>query len=59
MESRLRMLLVLAGLPEPTVNHIVRDDRGNWVRRFDLAYPDLRIAIEYDGRHHIERQEQW
>ena len=49
-ESRLRMLVVLAGLPEPAVNHVVRDpDTGEWLRRFELAYRDLRIAIEYEG----------
>ena len=54
MESRLRMLLVLAGLPEPVVNHTEHDDRGWWVRRFDLSYPAARVAVEYDGRQHAE-----
>jgi len=49
MESRARMALVLAGLP-PAVQHPVVI-RG---RRYylDLAYPDLRIAVEYDGADH-------
>lgn len=59
MESRLRVLLVLAGLPEPTVQHPIRDASGRARYRLDLAYPDAKIAIEYDGRHHIERQDQW
>ncbi len=59
-ESRLRMLVVLAGLPEPTVNHIVRDpDTGEWLRRFELAYRDLLIAIEYEGRQHRDDDEIW
>ena len=59
-ESRLRMLVVLAGLPEPAVNHVVRDpDTGEWLRRFELAYRDLRIAIEYEGRQHREDDEIW
>lgn len=37
METRLRLLIVLAGLPEPEVNHIIRDEQGAWVYRFDLA----------------------
>lgn len=54
------MLVVLAGLPEPTVNHIVRDpDTGEWLRRFELAYRDLRIAIEYEGRQHRDDDEIW
>ena len=59
MESRLRMLLVLAGLPEPAVNHIEYDDWGRWVRRYDLSWPELRLAVEYDGRQHAESQRQW
>jgi len=53
------MLLVLAGLPEPVVNHIVRDDLGSWLFRLDLAYPEIKIAIEYDGRQHAENRTQW
>ena len=59
MESRLRMLIVLAGLPEPQVNRIVWDGSGNWDKRFDLCYPDLLLVIEYDGRQHAENDEQW
>ncbi|WP_156023238.1 hypothetical protein [Terracoccus sp. 273MFTsu3.1] len=59
MESRVRMLMVLAGLPEPVVNHVVRlpDGRTRW--RFDLSFPAFRIVIEYDGRQHAESDEQW
>ena len=53
MESRLRMLIVLAGLPEPTVNMILRHDTGEWRMRFDLCYPELKLLIEYDGGHHV------
>lgn len=59
-ESRLRMLITLAGFPEPRVNYIVRDpDTGAWLRRFELAYPELRIAIEYEGRQHRDDDEIW
>ena len=30
MESRVRMLIVLAGLPEPDVNHVLRGGTGEW-----------------------------
>lgn len=59
METRLRMLLVLAGLPEPLVNLVVRDEDGHWVVRLDLAFPQWRIAVEYDGRQHAESTVQW
>lgn len=52
MESRLRMLLVLAGLPEPVVDHLLRDEHGAVVRRLDLCYPGVRVIVEYDGRQH-------
>jgi hypothetical protein len=58
-ETRLRLLLVLAGLPEPKVNLIVRASDGSWQRRYDLAYEQLRLIIEYDGRQHAHDTQQW
>ena len=58
-ETRLRLLLVLAGLPEPRVNLIIRGRDGRWRRRYDLAYEHLRLIIEYDGRQHAEDTRQW
>ena len=58
-ETRLRLLVVLAGLPEPEVNHEVRDCDGRVIYRLDLAYGEHLLAFEYDGRHHIRREEQW
>ena len=59
METRLRMLLVLAGLPEPVVNLTVRDEDGEVVRKYDLSYPVVRVAVEYNGKLHIEVVENW
>lgn len=59
METRLRLLIVLAGLPEPEVDHHVRDAAGNVLYRYDLSYPKWRLVIEYDGRQHAESDEQW
>ncbi|MGV8883458.1 MAG: hypothetical protein ACOH19_15015 [Rhodoglobus sp.] len=50
-ESKLRLLIVYAGLPEPIVNFTVIEN-GEWVGTPDLAYPELKIAIEYEGDHH-------
>ncbi|WP_051080175.1 endonuclease domain-containing protein [Demetria terragena] len=58
METAARLLLVLAGLPEPVVNLRVQDGSGR-ARRVDLGYPEFKVAVEYDGRHHIERETQW
>lgn len=59
METRTRLLIVLAGLPEPTINHTIFRPDGTVLRRFDLAYVEARLAIEYDGRQHAESTEQW
>jgi very-short-patch-repair endonuclease len=52
-ESRLRVLLSLAGLVT-VPQYTVRDHRGSLVARVDLAFPELRLGIEYDGRWHGE-----
>lgn len=57
-ETLLRLSLVHAGLPEPELQHEVRDG-GRLVAVLDLAYPELRIAIEYEGDHHRTSQAQW
>ncbi len=58
-ETRARLALVAANLPCPRVNEVVLDPRGGYVKRVDLAYPNYRIAIEYDGDHHRTDREQW
>lgn len=55
METRLRLCLIDAGLPEPTIQYSVVDSRGHLVARLDLAYERLRIGLEYDGDHHRDR----
>ncbi len=56
-ESRLRLLLVRAGLPEPALNldlHVA----GHFVARLDLAFPRYRVAVEHDGRiHAVDRRQ--
>lgn len=58
-ESRLRLLVVEAGLPEPEVNQWILDQNGRRVSRPDLMYSEFRIAIEYEGEHHRTDPEQW
>jgi hypothetical protein len=55
METRLRMLLLLAGLPRPEVQVSIHDDQGNPLGRPDLLYRAQRLAIEYDGGTHRDR----
>ncbi len=54
MESRLRLLLVLNGLPAPDVQYPVLDDRRRRAVWLDMAYPAHRIGIEYEGLVHTE-----
>ena len=52
-ETRLRLLMLRGGLPPPVPQFDVRDGDG-FVGRVDFAYPDLRLAVEYDGLYHAE-----
>jgi very-short-patch-repair endonuclease len=52
METRLRMLLLLAGLPRPVAQQRLEDEHGEFLARLDLYYPDARLGIEYDGATH-------
>lgn len=60
-ETRVRMLVVLAGLPEPQVNIVLERDRetGQVLRRTELGWPDVKVAFEYDGWQHRDSEEQW
>ena len=54
METRLRLLLVLAGLPVPALQHPVPDANGNILGWLDLAYPSAQLGLEYDGGFHFD-----
>jgi hypothetical protein len=52
METRLRMLLVLSGLPRPELQVTIRDEDGAPIGCPDLYYREQRLGIEYDGETH-------
>jgi very-short-patch-repair endonuclease len=52
METRLRMVLVLRGLPRPKAQVPIHDRWGRFVGRPDLYYERHRLGIEYDGGVH-------
>jgi len=52
METRLRMLLVLGGLPRPKAQVKIYDSDGRFVGRPDLYYEKQRLGIEFDGSGH-------
>lgn len=51
-ETKVRLLMHRAGLPEPLLNHNVLDSSGRRIGMVDLALPEPRLAIEYQGEHH-------
>jgi len=55
-ESRLRVGLIQAGLPRPIAQYVLSDG-GRFVARFDLAWPYARVAMEYDGAWHGDRDQ--
>ena len=52
METILRLELGRHGLPEPEVNYAIVDGASRFIGFGDLAYPDVRVVVEYDGDHH-------
>ena len=48
-ESFSRVRLSQAGLPRPTLQHEVFDDRGILIARCDFAWPERRTVGEFDG----------
>ena len=52
-ETRLRLALQDAGLPEPVLGMVLCDGYGRPVLFPDLAYPDYRVLVQYDGSHHL------
>ncbi|WP_448640688.1 endonuclease domain-containing protein [Geodermatophilus sp. URMC 63] len=51
-ETRLRLLLHSSRLPRPEAQHRVRDATGREIARVDFAWPEQRVAVEYEGRWH-------
>ncbi|MGH3588319.1 MAG: hypothetical protein ACRDQ0_18605 [Pseudonocardia sp.] len=48
-ESWLRLKVIDKGFPVPEVNWVIPRPDGTVLYRLDLAWPRLRIALEYDG----------
>ena len=58
METRTRLTLIDGGLPEPVLDWDVYED-GEFIGCVDMAYPELRIAVEYEGSQHFTDRAQW
>ncbi len=55
METRLRWVLMQAGLPRPEVQANLCDSADRFVGRADLYYREQRLVLEYDGGNHRDR----
>ncbi len=59
-ETEIRLLLLRAALPEPGINCAVLDANSAYLEEPDMTYPKFKIALQYDGGHHIsEDQRRW
>lgn len=57
-ESRLRMMAVLAGLPDPRCNVTLGNDTYA-IGRVDMLFDAFRVILEYDGDWHRTDRDQW
>jgi very-short-patch-repair endonuclease len=55
MESVLRWIAIEAGLPLPVLQYEVRDEAGVLLGRADMAWPEQKVLVEFDGDLHRER----
>src|SRR4051794_749286 len=52
METRTRLVIIAGGLPRPESQWEIRTPAGTFVARADFAYPEHKVAVEYDGAWH-------
>ncbi|WP_179757651.1 DUF559 domain-containing protein [Microlunatus parietis] len=57
-ESELRLMLIMAGLPEPRCNVAVGDEQRR-IAEVDLYYDEFRVVVEYEGEQHRTDGWQW
>lgn len=56
-ESTLRYWLLVSDLPAPELQVPVLDRYGREVVHADLGFPRWKVALEYEGRQHAEREQ--
>lgn len=55
MESVVRWLVLHAGIPVPELQYEIRDGLGAFIARADMAWPERKVLLEFDGDVHRER----
>ena len=58
-ENDVRRFFRIAGLPPAVPQHIVRSACGEFVAQVDFAYPEVKLAIEFDGYEKHASRKQW
>jgi hypothetical protein len=60
-ETTTRLLLIQKGFPRPQTQIPVYDERGRLFARIDMGWPEYRVGVDFEGKHHwIEpRQRDW
>lgn len=53
-ETWLRLLVVRAGYPRPQTQYPVCNEYEVVIGEVDLAWPESKIALEYEGIHHTD-----
>lgn len=49
----MRLLIVRAGFPPPS-QHPICNEFSVLIGVVDFAWPELKVAVEYEGRHHMD-----
>jgi hypothetical protein len=55
MESVLRWLLHVSGVPAPVLQHSIYDGAGRFIARADMVWPSRKVIVEFDGNVHRDR----
>lgn len=58
-ETALRLSVVRAGYPRPQTQVPVYNEYDVLIGRVDLGWPEYKIALEYEGKHHRMSREQF
>ncbi|AMM33823.1 hypothetical protein SA2016_3159 [Sinomonas atrocyanea] len=57
-ETLLRLSLLAHGFPEPELQIALRPN-DPFSPSADMGYPSVKVAIQYDGSHHLSEEQRW